>query len=175
MLEHYPKKSDHKLANEYKYVFNKFKKSPLFDKYLLNTSSREIRIGLDDELRPCDYKNAMFRGIIDFVTIKNDVLFLVDWKTGKYKEQHYQDYNQLLFYSIYFFEKCKNVDNINISYVYVEHDIENELVLERRFLENYKKELINIIRSLENDTNFVKNESKLCDWCPFKQHCLSDV
>ena len=43
------------------------------------------------------------------------------------------DYNQLLFYAIYFFEKYK-LPKIKITFIYVEHDVENDLILEYHYI-----------------------------------------
>jgi CRISPR/Cas system-associated exonuclease Cas4 (RecB family) len=80
-----------------------------------------------------------------------------------------------MFYAIYFFQRYENINTIKISYVYVEHeDMENSIVLERKYLENYVKELFDMIHAAENDKIFVKNESHLCNWCDFKEHCSTE-
>lgn len=97
-------------------------------------------------------------------------------KTGKYKEEKWQEYDQLMFYAIYFFKKYSKIDKLKISYVYVEHEnLENSITLERKFLNNYIKQLITLIKNAEEDTEFLKNISMLCDWCDFKEHCATDV
>lgn len=81
-----------------------------------------------------------------------------------------------MFYAIYFFQKYPNINKIKISYVYVEHaDTENDLILERKYLDTYVSELINLINDAENDMEYAKNPSMLCSYCPFEVHCKQDV
>ena len=97
-------------------------------------------------------------------------------KTGKLKEERWQDYNQLMFYGIYFFQKYSKIDTIKISYVYIEHEnAENSLILERKYLMNYTYELLESIENVETDSSFEKFPSKLCDWCEYQSHCTSDI
>jgi len=176
ILENLPNKSTHKLAHKYQYIVDSFMESPLGTKYLSIDNSREFRFGLTKDLKPTEYKdkNAMFRGAIDLIGMDNDILYLCDWKSGKYKDQKYQNYDQLMFYAIYFFVKYPKVSNISISYVYVEHNIENSLLLSRDNLDVYVSQLSNQIISSETDVLFAKSYSKLCDWCPYKEHCDND-
>ncbi len=164
-------------------IVENFKKSELGIKYLNNIKKepiQEYRLGLNENLSNTNYnKTALFYGIVDYICILEnnniDLLHLCDFKSGKYKEPKYQDYNQLLFYSIYFFEKYK-IKNIKITFIYVEHNIENELLLDICFLDNYKKELLNNIYRIENETEFDKNKTILCKWSHFyKVKCDSTI
>lgn len=77
-----------------------------------------------------------------------------------------------MFYAVYFFKTYPKINKIKISYVYVEHEeCENSMILERQYLDNYIKELHDLIKSAENETSFPKNECRLCDYCEYKEHC----
>lgn len=81
-----------------------------------------------------------------------------------------------MFYAIYFFKAYKNINTIKISYVYVEHtDMENDVQLERKYLNSYISQLKELINNTENDVDFIKNITPLCNWCDFKEHCSKDV
>ena len=177
ILEHYPNETAHKLAPKYQHIADNFIRTNLGEKYLIQDSIREFDFGLTENLEPTKYsdKEALFRGSVDFICTIDNVLHLIDWKTGKYKEQRWQVYDQLMFYAIYFFQRYKNADTIKISYVYVEHEMENDIVLERKYLQNYINDLLHLINNVEKDVKFVKNPSKLCDWCDFKTHCSEDI
>ena len=174
ILENYPARSTHKLAPRYQAIADAFTGSVLGRKYLGYQSMREIRFGMDGDLAPCEYgaPTAIFRGFIDYTCVIDGVLHLLDWKSGKLKDQKYQHFEQLMFYAIYFFQKYPALDKINIGYVYIEHaGCENSLLLERQYLPNYVEQLRGMIRAAENDTTFIKNPSRLCDWCPYQRHC----
>ena len=177
ILEHYPNESLHKLAPKYQHIADKFVVTNIGEKYLTQESIREFDFGLTKDLTPTAYsdKEALFRGSIDFICTIDNVIHLIDWKTGKYKEPKWQEYDQLMFYGIYFFQRYENVDTIKISYVYIEHENhENSIVLERQYLETYVKQLIELIHNAETDEEFKKNPGPLCNWCEFRTHCNSD-
>lgn len=177
LLEHYPNETTHKLAPKYQHIADKFITTTLGEKYLTQDSIREYDFGLTKDLSPTTYsdKEALFRGSIDFICTIDDVLHLCDWKTGKYKDPKWQEYDQLMFYGIYFFQRYPNINKIKISYVYVEHeDMENDLTLERQHLDGYVNQLLELINNAETDEDFIKNPTVLCDWCQYKTHCDND-
>jgi|WetSurMetagenome_2_1015567.scaffolds.fasta_scaffold157632_3 CRISPR/Cas system-associated exonuclease Cas4 (RecB family) len=177
ILEHYPYQSTHKLAPQYQHIADKFIETKLGKLYLTQNSIKEYDFGLTNKLIPTTYsdKEALFRGSIDFICTIDKTLYLCDWKTGKYKEEKWQLYDQLMFYAIYFFQKYENINTINISYVYVEHEnMENTMILERQYLDTYIQELVELILNVEHDEDFKKTISPLCNYCEFKTHCDND-
>lgn len=137
-------------------------------------SFREFAFGLTPDFEPCTYssKQALFRGKVDLGYVDNNILHLVDFKTGKAKDLKYQDFDQLLLYSIYFFQKYSNVQEINVSYVYVDHDVTNSLTFNRENLEVFKAHFKSIVYLIEGDKEYNPKKSRLCDYCPFKEYCL---
>jgi len=176
ILEKYPEPSTHKLAPQYQHIADAFIRSRLGEKYLTAESTRELSFGLTQDFEPCGYSDpdAMFRGSIDFVAPIEQTLHLIDWKTGKYKDLKWQSFDQLMFYAIYFFQRYPNINKIKISYVYVEHEAENDIELFREYLDSYKAQLLNLINAAESDTAFRKCPSKLCEWCPYQEVCAAD-
>jgi CRISPR/Cas system-associated exonuclease Cas4 (RecB family) len=178
ILEHYPNESSHKLAPKYQHIADKFIVTNLGEKYLTQDSIREFDFGLTMDLMPTSYsdKEALFRGSVDFICTIDDVLHLCDWKTGKYKEPKWQEYDQLMFYGIYFFQRYPTINTIKISYVYIEHeDHENTIELQREYLTTYVNQLLELIKNVETDEVFEKSPGRLCEWCDFKTHCSSDI
>jgi len=105
VLEKYPVVPD-SVSKQNLEIANTFINSELGRYYFNLNNTREVKFGLDNTLTPGEYsKTSLFRGFIDFVCIKDDMLILVDWKTGKLKETKYQDFTQLLLYAVYFFLK----------------------------------------------------------------------
>lgn len=178
ILEKFPESSSYKLAPKYQHIADKFIESNLGKKYIFSESIRELKFGLSTSLKECSFynkDNTLFRGSIDHMCIIDDRLNLIDWKTGKYKDLKYQDFNQLIFYAIFIFLKYEDLQEIRISFVYVEHNLENDLLLKRENLKSYIKEMITVIKDIENDKEFVKNPSRLCEWCDFRIHCSKDI
>ena len=177
-LEHYPNPGTHKLSPKYQPIIEKFLKSK-YKYYLDIPHLSEVGIGLNDKLEPVKYsKDAMFRGYVDYLSVISDEnetkMILADWKSGGMREQRFQDYHQLMFYGIYMFKKYSKIDKIEVKYVYIEHNAENSLTLQRKYFEIYSKTLLDLINSAEN-SNFEKKETKLCSYCVFEDYCKADV
>lgn len=137
---------------------------------LKNKTKREFKFGLDTDFKNCKYNlKCYYGGIIDLIYI-DDLLTLVDYKTGNYKELKYQDFYQLMSYSLFFFNN-KNIDQIKLKYIYVEHNLENSLIIKRDSIEFIKNWIKNTINKIENDTQFLKNKTKLCNYCQYKNIC----
>ena len=177
ILEKYPQKSTHKLAPKYQHIADKFISSELGQLYLKEDSVREFKFSINNKLefRSFGDKSSMFRGAMDHIIIIDNKLHIIDWKTGKYREQKYQDYSQLIYYAVMLFIKYQHVDEITISFVYIEHMLENKLVLQREHFHNHLRDLVTTIRDIETEEEFPKNPSALCDWCEFQEHCSKDV
>jgi len=174
MLEKYPELSTNKLVPKYQYIFDGFLKTKY--KALLDIpSKREEGMGLTEDLEPIRFsKDAMLRGYIDFYTIIGDTMIIVDYKSGRSKDPRFQDYNQLMYYAIFMFQKYSKIQKIKIMYIYIEHNVDNALVLERKYLDNYVKTLHDNIQNVET-SNFEKKETKLCEWCDYEEFCGTDV
>lgn len=174
ILEHYPNPSNHKKAPEYQHIVDEYLKSgyrELFD--LPNT--RELAIALDENFNPVEYsKSTLFRGYIDFVAMKDNRMLICDYKSGKAKDEKYQDYSQLIYYAIYMFNKYSKLEEIEIKYIYIEHNLDNSVVLLRKNLKQYQNEFKTTIQNLES-SDFPKNITKLCDYCDYQEHCNKDL
>lgn len=155
-----------------------FEQSELGIKYLKNIdkpATNEYKIGLSNLLEASEYsKDSLFNGIIDYICVKSGILYLCDFKSGKCRDVRYMDYNQLLFYAIYFFQKYK-IKKIIISFIYVEHNLENDLELNIEYLDNYKRELLTNICQIENCIDFKPKTSALCDYCSFQEICVENL
>ena len=175
ILENYPNPGTHKLSEKYQPIIDKFLKSKYIH-YLERDHVSELKIGLSTSLEPCGYydKTAMFRGAIDYFTVIDSVMHIIDFKSGKLKEHKYQDFNQLMFYAIYMFKKYLKLNTIKISYLYIEHNTDNSMTLERKYLNNYSRTLLETIKNAES-SNYEKCESKLCEWCPYENFCSKDI
>lgn len=159
-------------------IKNIFQKSELGIKYLKNIDKpaiNEYKIGLSTTLEGIEYsKESLFNGIVDYICVKSGVLYLCDFKSGKYRDVRYMDYNQLLFYAIYFFEKYK-IQKIMISFIYVEHNLENDLELNIKYLDSYKRELLTNIVEIEKCIDFKPKTSALCNYCSFQEICVANL
>lgn len=156
---------------EYSSIVENFIKSPLGE-LLKYPNSREVEIFLDKDFNPT-LKDKYFVGYIDRVNFTNTGIEIIDFKTGKYKDIKYQDFNQLGLYGIYVMKKY-NLDRVKLRYVYVEHNKENTLEIDIPFINELTQKYKNIINELENTKEFKKCVTRLCDYCDFKDKCFGN-
>lgn len=91
-------------------IVEEFISSGLGKKYLefINNSKsnrKEFAFGLTKQLEPCSFddETCLFRGKVDLMFAKDKMLNLIDYKTGKYKDERYQNYKQLILFFIFNF------------------------------------------------------------------------
>jgi ATP-dependent helicase/DNAse subunit B len=190
-LEHYPSKpsSTYNISEENLIAYNKiamdFIQSPLGDSIVNSpcTIGKELDFGLDNRMNHCNFNSpdALLRGSIDrlnFITDNNygDMLHIIDYKSGKLKEERWQSFKQVMLYTIWIFRNpaFNAVDKIKASYVYIEHAQSNDLIMERKYLNTYIKEYIENIKDIETALEFPKKVSKLCDYCDYFKEGLCD-
>lgn len=136
-------------------------------------AQKEVRIGLkkaEGGLEPCEYSSkALFGGIIDLL-YNNRIL---DYKTGKAKSYNEQDWTQLTWYAIWLFLKT-DYESIDISYIYVEHNVINTKTLYRKDLKELIESMLRRFVALKKFTDNPTQEHRvswLCDYCDCKAHC----
>jgi len=144
------------------------------------TIGNEIRMALNTKLEPCDYfdDDCLIRGYIDrsSVNIETNIVTVTDYKTGKDKSEgpYRQPFDQLLYYAPWMFAEFPT-ETINIQYLFVEHDKKLIKQLSRDKIKNYQLFIVKNISEIEKDEEFKKEESKLCDWCDFKDLCKPSI
>lgn len=152
-----------------------FCNSELGKKYLMHSGAlgHELKIGLDTRLQICNYfdDKAMLRGKIDFAIKDGNKLIVVDWKTGKVKEQAYMSNDQVLLYAIWAFNMFPDVIEVQADYVYVEHNDFYSFNFKRDDYKNFTRNYASKIKAIETEEMFNKKTGPLCAYCDyFKQN-----
>jgi CRISPR/Cas system-associated exonuclease Cas4 (RecB family) len=179
-LEHWPDESkvdektkgdlDEENLNHCEGYLKRFSESELGKKYLETPGENEIKFSWDKKLKPCDYdnkENGLIRGKIDKIIKRSEEVFtVIDWKSGKVPWT--PDYSQLELYACYLFLKYPNLKEVDAKFVYLEH--ENQEVRKKIFRKSLKpllRKILKKIKTIENQSHFPKNITKLCDYCDF--------
>ena len=96
-----------------------------------------------------------------------------DYKTsGSLPSQEDLDQDrQLALYQIGIQQRWKDAKEVRLVWHYLRFD--QELTSERTDaqLEDLKGEVVSLIKTIEKDSQFEPDESRLCDWCEFPQYC----
>lgn len=161
--------------NELEVVHN-FLNSEIGKKYydIIKNANKEVKVGLkvhDKKLVSCDFDDpsCIFHGVID-VAYNN---ILCDYKTGKAKLFDEQDWSQLEAYALWAFLN-NDYDEVKVSYLYIEHNVENSKIIKKSEVNDIAKRLLTRV------SNIIKYDSKpfaeynitaLCDYCQCNQYC----
>jgi CRISPR/Cas system-associated exonuclease Cas4 (RecB family) len=158
-------------------ILNVFLNSDVAKKHLERKGQHEEKFAFNHKLEIVDYndKTAWLRGAVDYHYIIDNVLTLVDWKSGKYKEPQFQSDKQAKLYALFYFLKYPEINEIKASFVYIEHLKENTFTYQRSQLTSIIKEFFNNTKFIELDEEFRKKPSVLCDYCGFKQFGYCDA
>ena len=117
--------------------------------------------------------NALFRGVIDLLQHEDNFLaHVIDWKTGG------KDLNSLINFPkssfqldvyAYVVNKLLNPPKILGKYVFVEHEYE-QIVENFNHMETWREIMYNI-ETIESTKEFIRNKSKLCNYCEYQSLC----
>lgn len=118
-------------------------------------------------------KTCKIVGFVDRLDLEKDGIYrIVDYKTTK--SINYMEPFQLNVYGIFLLNKYPDVDFFRGSYImmrhsgkYISYDFNKEDV------EKCKKELIKYAKIINSEGRWTPKQSKLCDWCDFKDPCLT--
>ena len=125
---------------------------------------------------PLAFKIAdyVIRGFIDRLGYcGNGVYEIHDYKTSGFlpSQDKLDADRQLALYQIGIKGQFPDAKDVRLVWHYLLFD--KELTSKRTDvqLEDLEKDIVNLIRTIENDTVFEPNESGLCDWCEYPEHC----
>lgn len=133
----------------------------------------EQKLALTHDLQPTTWfaKNVWVRSIVDFAMVGPDRAIIIDWKTGKRKD----DMDQLALMAATFFAQAEELVSIQAAFVWLQEpwpQAYSPVAYERddlprlwgRFLEREER-----FQHSVRDNNFPEHPSGLCkNWCPVK-------
>jgi hypothetical protein len=128
----------------------------------------EQQLAITEEFGPTDWfgKDAWFRGIADVIKIKGQVAAVMDWKTGKIKE----DGVQLALMAACVFAHHPEIQSIRTEFIWLKEDATSRCDFQRSGMPAIWNDVMPRVRSLEHahaNTEFPAKPGYLCrKWCP---------
>lgn len=134
----------------------------------------EQKFGLTESYRPTEFfgKDVWFRGVIDLTIVTEKTATVIDYKTGKPKD----DGDQLKLFAAAAFAQYPHVQSVKTSYAWLAHDkttrrdfTKDEVpVIWQEFLPRLQR-----MKNAEERDQWLPNPSGLCrSWCPVgKKNC----
>jgi hypothetical protein len=130
----------------------------------------EMKLALTREFEPCDYfaPNVWVRVVIDLAIIRGRVGIVVDWKTGKVKD----DFTQMGLNAAVLSRWMPELDLLRTSYVWLQAGKLSPKIYSLEDLTGVWNNLLPRVAKMEQDRarlNLPAKQSKLCGWCPVSQ------
>jgi hypothetical protein len=132
----------------------------------------ERRIALNLKAQACDFwdKDVWFRGVIDYSRLHGDTACLIDYKTGKVKN----DFKQLKLFAIHTFTQFPEIEHVWARYYWTVEmrctDARFHRSMLNKLWDDFIPDLMQYKTAFAQDT-WQPRPSGLCHgWCPVK-HC----
>jgi len=175
-IEYNFRHSSEEQIQEYKEIANNFIFSEIGYNYLNNELGKffgaevEFGVKIDDSGKwvSTNYydKKVLFRGKIDHANKYDNIMELLDWKTGKINES--PQVLQLIMYAVWCFLKFPEVDEVHTAFVYIEHSSEKRYTFKRKMLKALQATIARKLIEIELEEKFEKHEDGLCQFCQFR-------
>lgn len=128
----------------------------------------ETKIGLNKALKPCGFfdRDVWWRGVIDYGMVGQKSARLVDYKTGKKKD----DFKQLTIFALHTFIQYPHVEGVDVCFYWTKTKDESAKGFHRREMGDMWAEFIPDLKQYKEafatDT-WQPRQSGLCHgWCP---------
>jgi CRISPR/Cas system-associated exonuclease Cas4 (RecB family) len=133
-----------------------------------NKVQSEVPFGITKDWKACDFEadDVWIRGIVDAMYIKDDVMHILDWKTGK--ERDYAD--QLNMYATIMLAIHPEINKVTMEICYIDLNKKSSYGhMTRDTFENNKQAIIDLVTKIENDDIYAPKPDYLCRWCHFRK------
>lgn len=133
----------------------------------------ERKWGLTKNLTPCDFfdKSVWVRGVLDLSVVRTDHALVLDYKTGKIK----QDSDQLKLFAGAGFAMYPFARYVRTGYLWLDNNKITDETYEREDAPGIWQEFLPRIQRMERaqtEGKWEPNPSGLCGWCPVgRAHC----
>lgn len=128
----------------------------------------EYKFALTHNFKPTTFfaKDAWVRGVIDFAVVQPTTAVVLDWKTGKPKDDH----DQLKLFAATAFAAHPHVETVKTGYVWLAHGKVDSKEFKKEDVagiwQEFLPRVLRMTKAAEKD-NFPPKPSGLCTkWCP---------
>lgn len=130
----------------------------------------ELQLALRDDYSPTTWfgKDVWVRAIIDLLIIKGNKAIIVDWKTGKKKDE----WEQLKLAAAVLSQFMPEIDEFVLTYVWTKtNNMSKPLTMRKKHMPNVWSDLLPRVQEIieaTKTTTFPAEPNPLCKWCPVK-------
>lgn len=132
----------------------------------------EHQMAVNDALEPVDWfaEDVRIRAIADVLVTHEDSAYVIDWKTGKVKN----DPTQLQLFALMVFWHFPRINTVNTSFVWLKFKDVTKAKYERRYARAMWDAMSPRFAKVQSTVAlgvFPTKPGPLCPWCPAKDIC----
>lgn len=133
----------------------------------------EYQMSIDAGCNVCDWfsDTVWIRGIADVLVVDGDKATVIDWKTGKVRE----DFTQLMLFACLVMYHFPEVNEVNGAFVWLKFDQISKASYTRDALPAMWRGLTTQFDKVQEAVDlgiFPAKTSRLCGWCPAQDICI---
>ena len=183
IISYYAEKWQAEFTEEIVIVKKEFTEKDYFNKgvnflvnyYTKHSPFKEKTLAIEHKIELKLEEGIKLIGFIDRLVenTENNEIEIHDYKTGNSMptEKQMKNNRQLALYSLAIKETFGKDKNICLVWHFLAHDIKVCIRKTEQELKNLKKEIISLIKQIEETKDFPPNKSVLCSWCEYKNIC----
>lgn len=127
----------------------------------------EHQMAIDVDHQPVDWNSpfAWFRGIADVLILNDSKAVIVDWKTGKVKDNP----TQMILFALLVMDHFPEIEEVSTAFVWLAHNEVTSSTYCRKRKDQMWASVSPRIDALQKTLDlgvFGKTKSGLCGWCP---------
>jgi hypothetical protein len=132
----------------------------------------EQQMAVNNDLTPVDWfaPDVWIRAIADVLVVNGDTAYVLDWKTGKVKDNP----TQLQLFALMVFWCYPQVNTVQTSFVWLKYNEVTNAKYERRYAQALwsalRPRLVRVQETVDLGV-FTTKPGPLCPWCPAKEIC----
>ena len=129
----------------------------------------EMQLAVDKDFHACKYfdDRARFRAVLDVVRIDGDSAKIIDWKTGKVRE----DPMQLQGNAAILMEHFPTVKRVSACFIWLKYNKMTLVHTDQKERDKIRQNLLERMMEIEDDNEYVPTPSYMCRWCPAYADC----
>lgn len=133
----------------------------------------EYQMAINPACSPVDWfsSDVWFRGVADVLVINGNKATVLDWKTGKQRD----DFTQLMIFASMVMFHFPEVDEVVCGFVWLKPRTITKAIYNRNNLHHMWGQLTTQLDKIQECVDmgvFTAKTSPLCNWCPAKNICI---
>ena len=141
---------------------------PLINELKAMGAQPEVELGFTHDWEPCAFTagEVWLRGVLDVLSLNNNIAYVADWKTGK--ERDYED--QVKLYAVMVMAAYPEIEEVKLEILYV--DLKKKVsygTIKRIDFEGLRDWITSRILKIEADDIYAPKPSFNCKWCHFRK------